>query len=97
MRSCSRARDTASCEGQAPSRDAAAWRPGQAARGNTSAVTNRHTVNWARQAAWQSNRNGQRGAARRRTIRDLKRYASDRTYNDEMELTLVVVDVIVCG
>ena len=27
--------DTASCEGQAPSRDAAAWRPGQAARGNT--------------------------------------------------------------
>ena len=25
--------DTASCEGQAPSRDAAAWRPGQAARG----------------------------------------------------------------
>ena len=39
MRSCSRARDTASCEGQAPSRDAAAWRPGQAARGNTTTRT----------------------------------------------------------
>ena len=39
MRSCSRARDTASCEGQAPNRDAAAWWPGQAARGNTTTRT----------------------------------------------------------
>ena len=50
MRSCSRARDTASCEGQAPSRDAAAWRPGQAARGNTTtrtAVTSSAVANLA--------------------------------------------------